>query len=153
MFSVVIPLYNKEDNIANTLDSVLAQTFQDFEIIIVNDGSTDKSLQIVSDYEDIRIKVYSKPNGGVSDARNYGIKKSSNKYVAFMDADDYWKPNYLERMFKLIEDYPTGGMYNCEHTTIYKGKYHPQEHNIKRGIVDDYFKNLWKLLSLGLQLP
>lgn len=76
MFSVVIPLYNKQDCIRDTVQSVLDQTFPDFEINIVDDGSTDRSLEIARQFDDPRIRVFSKPNGGVSSARNYGIKQS-----------------------------------------------------------------------------
>ncbi|GGF44836.1 glycosyltransferase family 2 protein [Echinicola rosea] len=139
MFSVVIPLYNKEENITRTLASVREQTFTDFEIVIVNDGSTDKSVEKVAEIVDDRIKLYHKKNGGVSDARNYGIKKSNNRYIAFMDADDLWKPNYLEEMAKLIQEYPEAGMYNCAHSTIYKGKTYDMNHDINKGIIENYF--------------
>lgn len=110
MFSVVIPLYNKSENITRTLKSVQEQTHTDFEIVIVNDGSTDDSVEKVEDFKDSRIKLYHKKNGGVSDARNYGISRSTRPFIAFMDADDLWKPNYLEEMAKLIEEYPEAGM-------------------------------------------
>ena len=95
MFSVVIPLYNKQDCIRNTVQSVLNQTFPDFEINIVDDGSTDRSLESARQFDDPRIRVFSKPNGGVSSARNYGIRQSRKKYIAFLDADDLWYPDYL----------------------------------------------------------
>lgn len=88
-FSVVIPLYNKEMYIKETLDSVKTQSFRDFEVIVVNDSSTDKSLNIASVYEsDNRYHVYTIPNGGVSAARNFGIGKAKGDYVCFLDADD-----------------------------------------------------------------
>ena len=70
MISIIIPLYNKEDYIRATLDSILSQTFQDFEVVVVNDGSTDNSLSVVRAYSDSRLRVFDKPNGGVSRARN-----------------------------------------------------------------------------------
>ena len=77
-FSIIIPLYNKEKFIENTLKSVLNQTFTDYEILIVNDGSTDNSLGKVLQFNDSRIKHFNKENGGVSTARNYGIKKAKS---------------------------------------------------------------------------
>lgn len=101
-FSIVIPLYNKERYIKSTLDQVLNQSFQDFEIIVINDGSTDSSAKIVEQISDSRIKLFNKKNGGVSSARNHGIKKSSGKYIAFLDADDCWDKYYLEKMHQVI---------------------------------------------------
>lgn len=107
MFSIIIPLFNKEDYITDTLNSVTCQTFSDFEVIVVNDSSTDNSLNIARKYEkaDSRFKVYTIPNGGVSKARNYGINKAKGEYVCFLDADDIWKDNYLDEAHKLIHRY------------------------------------------------
>ena len=105
-FSIITPLYNKEQYIAETIDSVLAQTYTDFEFIIVNDSSTDRSAEVVKSYDDYRIQLYTKPNGGVSAARNYGIKKASGEIICFLDADDLWKNNYLEELNKTIILYP-----------------------------------------------
>ena len=80
-FSVVIPLYNKEDQIRSTLGSVLEQSFQDFEVVIVNDGSTDSSVGIVSSFNDQRIRVINKKNEGASIARNFGVQNSRNNFV------------------------------------------------------------------------
>ncbi|GEM62179.1 glycosyl transferase [Sphingobacterium faecium NBRC 15299] len=96
MFSVVIPLYNKELSIKETVYSVLNQTFKHFEIIIVNDGSTDNSLNVVNKIDDPRIKIVDKKNGGVSSARNIGIREASHEWVTFLDGDDLWELNHLE---------------------------------------------------------
>lgn len=106
-FSIVIPLFNKEQYIAETLDSVIHQTFDDYEVIIVNDSSTDRSLSIVKSFEikDSRFNVYTIPNGGVSNARNFGITHSHGEFVCFLDADDLWKPDYLKEANSLIEKY------------------------------------------------
>lgn len=106
MFSVIIPLYNKEKSIFNTLNSVLDQTFFDFEIVIVNDGSTDKSLEVVQQFTDPRIKIVNKTNDGVSSARNRGIEEASNEWIAFLDGDDLWKENHLEEYNKAIKENP-----------------------------------------------
>ena len=95
MFSVVIPLYNKEDYIGKTIQSVLHQTYSEFEIIVVNDSSTDRSLKVVESFKDSRIKIYTIPNGGVSIARNYGIQKATHEIIALLDSDDVWEDNYL----------------------------------------------------------
>lgn len=110
-FSVVIPLYNKEAYIEDTLKSVLSQTFQDFEVIIVDDGSTDKSLEVVSSIIDKRIKTFTQNNLGASKARNLGIDHAKGDYMALLDADDLWYPNHLEELKKLIETFPGAGLY------------------------------------------
>ena len=91
MISVVIPLYNKEKQIKRTLQSVLTQTFQDFEIVIVNDGSTDNSTIEVEKIKDSRIRLIHQENAGVSAARNKGIEEAKYELIAFLDADDEWK--------------------------------------------------------------
>ncbi|MFH6997205.1 glycosyltransferase family 2 protein [Flavobacterium sp. FlaQc-57] len=98
-FSVIIPLYNKENFIENTIQSVLDQTFQDFEIIVINDGSTDKSEEKLMQFKDPRIRYYSKKNEGVSIARNLGITFANANFITFLDADDYWYPDFLKVMF------------------------------------------------------
>jgi glycosyltransferase involved in cell wall biosynthesis len=105
-FSVIIPLYNKENFIKNTLQSVLNQTFFDFEIIIINDGSTDQSENIVLEFQDPRIRYYVQKNQGVSVARNYGIRLAQSKYITFIDADDFWYPNFLASMHQTIHRFP-----------------------------------------------
>ena len=101
-FSIIIPLYNKEKDIKKTLKSVLNQSFEDFEIIIINDGSTDNSEEIVKSIIDKRIFLYTKNNEGVSIARNYGVEKATSGFIAFLDADDYWHPNHLENLHTLL---------------------------------------------------
>lgn len=102
MFSIIIPLYNKADYIAETLKSVLNQTYCDYEVIVVNDSSTDNSLEVASSFQDERIHIYTKENEGVSAARNYGIMHAKYDYIAFLDADDIWESDYLECQKKLI---------------------------------------------------
>ena len=112
-FSVVIPLYNKERFIDCTIKSILAQTFADFEIIVVNDGSTDAGAEIVAAIADSRIRLFNKENSGVSNARNYGIANASGRYIALMDADDRWDVKYLERMHEVILSHPEGRIFAC----------------------------------------
>lgn len=104
-FSVIIPLFNKEKFIEATLKSVLNQSFIDFEILIIDDGSTDNSAPIIKGFDDARIRYFYKKNAGVSSARNDGIEKAQSTYISFIDADDYWYPNFLEEMFKNIQSY------------------------------------------------
>ncbi|TXK46765.1 glycosyltransferase family 2 protein [Pontibacter qinzhouensis] len=145
-FSVIIPLYNKELHIAKTLDSVLVQTWSGFEVVVVDDGSTDGSLRLVQNYAatDARIKVYSKPNGGVSSARNYGIGKAQNEYIAFLDADDFWEKNYLEEMNRLIARYPDCGMYGCAYKAVKRNKTIYNCQHVPEGIIEDYFQVILK---------
>lgn len=105
-FSVIIPLYNKENFIENTLKSVLNQKFIDFELLIINDGSIDKSEEKVLGFKDARIQYFYKKNGGVSAARNFGIAKAKSNYITFIDADDYWYPEFLQEMFANISSFP-----------------------------------------------
>lgn len=110
-FSIVVPLYNKSRYIGKTIDSVLYQTYKDFELIIVDDSSSDNSVEIVNSYSDQRIKLYTKPNGGVSKARNYGIEKATGEVVCFLDADDIWDRNYLLELSHTISSFPECGFF------------------------------------------
>ena len=94
--SVVIPLYNKQKAVVHTVQSVLNQTVSDFELIVVDDGSTDNSLAVVKAIKDERVRFIHKENGGVSSARNVGIKVAKGQYVALLDGDDYWDSTFLE---------------------------------------------------------
>lgn len=106
MISVIIPLFNKENLISRTLHTVLNQTFQRFEIIIVNDGSTDKSIAEVNKIKDERIRIINQVNSGVSAARNRGIQEAKYELIAFLDADDEWKEDYLQTQYELYLKYP-----------------------------------------------
>ena len=135
-FSVVIPLYNKELYIEATLKSVLNQTFDNFEIIIVNDGSTDNSKDIINDFNDNRIKKFSIENKGVSNARNFGIIKANANLIAFLDADDIWYKNHLETIASLINTFPDAGMYCGRYNIIINEKYLKKTYI--KGVADDY---------------
>lgn len=113
MISVVIPLFNKAKSVKQTVDSILNQTYKNFEIIIVNDGSTDNSLEILSEYTDKRIKILTQFNKGVSASRNYGIINSNFNLIALIDADDLWESHFLEEMNKLTIDFPEASLYGC----------------------------------------
>ena len=113
MFSVVIPLYNKEHTIFKTINTVLNQTFGQFELIVVNDGSSDGSLEIVKAIKDERIQIIDQVNQGVSVARNAGVAQAKYSYIAFLDGDDEWKNNYLSVIAEAIQLYPYAGMFCC----------------------------------------
>ena len=146
MFSVIIPLYNKERYIARTIQSVLAQTFQDFEIIIVNDGSTDGSVKEVERFDDERIRLVEQANAGVSAARNRGIEEAKYELIAFLDADDLWDNDFLATAFELYEHYPKCDVYALNYRIM------TSEENFQtpiilglpvsfhHGIIQDYFK-------------
>lgn len=110
-FSVVIPLYNKELSIGNTIESVLAQTYQDFEILVVNDGSTDRSVEAVQKILDDRIKIIDKSNEGVSATRNRGIDEAKYEWIAFLDGDDIWEENHLAEIVKMSKMFPQADMF------------------------------------------
>lgn len=143
LFSIVIPLYNKAAEIGRTIDSVLAQSFTDFELIVVDDGSTDSSAEIVRRCVDSRVRLVSKANGGVCSARNCGIAESSADYVAFLDADDCWDPDYLSEQVKMIADFPMCAMWGINFAELNGGRLVrrletglPEGY---RGVVTDYF--------------
>ena len=102
--SVIMPVYNKAEYLAHGLQSILDQTFPDFELLVINDGSTDDSLAILQNFaqKDPRIIIFDIPNGGVSKARNLGLDNASGKYITFIDADDYVAPDYLKNMYDLL---------------------------------------------------
>ena len=113
MISVVIPLYNKAGQVGRTLKSVLAQTFQEFEVVVVDDGSTDGSVEEVRSVHDDRIRIIVQQNAGVAAARNRGIAEARYDFVAFLDADDEWKPTYLETQYNLAQKYKDCDVYAC----------------------------------------
>ena len=134
-FSVIIPLYNKVPYIRKALESVLAQTYTDYELIIVDDGSTDGSAEIAEAFlqELPASRLLKQKNAGVSATRNNGFSVSSAEYIAFLDADDWWEPTYLERMAQLIEDYPDAGLYACNYVYYKPGKTHVAINTIETG--------------------
>lgn len=117
-FSVVIPLYNKENHIKRAMDSVLDQSYQKFELIIVDDGSTDKGVAKVEEYSDIRIKLIKQKNQGVSAARNKGIREAKHNYIGLLDADDEWDDSFLAEILSLIKKYPEMGGYATSYKFI-----------------------------------
>lgn len=103
LISVIVPIYNVEKYLKRCIDSIIKQTYSHLEIILVNDGSTDNSLKIAEEYNDKRIKIFTKINGGLSDARNFGLQFASGSYVAFIDSDDFIELTMFEKMVNLID--------------------------------------------------
>jgi len=120
MISIIIPLYNKEKEIARAIKSVLSQSFSEFELIVVDDGSTDKSLAVVKTFSDKKIKILTKQNGGVSSARNLGIMEAKYDWIALLDGDDWWSADFLSTMFGLSIRYPDAGLYCCQYVQVNK---------------------------------
>jgi len=110
LISVIIPTYNRADLIKDAISTVLAQTYQNFEIVVVDDGSQDNTAEIIRDFGDERIKYIYQENSGVSSARNNGIKNASGEYVAFLDSDDLWHPQKLEKQLSVLENNPDAGL-------------------------------------------
>jgi glycosyltransferase involved in cell wall biosynthesis len=104
--SIIIPLYNKAGCVARAIDSILAQTFQDFEVIIVDDGSTDNGPSIIKGYDDQRLRLIQQPNAGPGAARNRGVKEANSEIVAFLDADDEFLDEFLERSLENLTNHP-----------------------------------------------
>lgn len=104
LVSIIIPFHNEEEHIDSMLKSVINQTYKNLEIILINDGSTDDSLKKIKKYSDKRIKIINIKKSGVSVARNVGIENATGKYLCFLDADDYWVNNKIEKQVKFIEE-------------------------------------------------
>jgi glycosyltransferase involved in cell wall biosynthesis len=143
--SVVIPLYNKGMHIERAINSVRNQTFQDFEIIVVEGGSTDNGKQIVSSISDDRIRLILQSSRGVSRARNEGVHASISELIAFLDADDEWMPCHLEELMKLKSNFPSAAIFATEYFIITE-KGNKKCPNIKyvpkapwSGLLDHYF--------------
>ena len=144
-FSIIIPLYNKAPYIERAVKSVLSQDYPHFEIIIVNDGSSDGGEKIVTTIVDERLKLVSQKNAGVSAARNTGAKEAQYEYLAFLDGDDTWEPNFLSELVKLIDNFPNAGIYGTSNSFIYpNGKKVAEDFRYlfngkEQGLLEDYF--------------
>ena len=144
-FSVIIPLYNKIDYIERAINSVLAQTYQNFEIVVVNDGSTDKSETKLSLFTDKRIHLINQKNQGVSVARNNGALNAKYDFLAFLDADDIWNNAFLENINMLINTYPKAGVFGTNNYfeypdgTVFYEKFNGLFGHDNFGIIKDYF--------------
>lgn len=111
--SVIIPTYNREHVIVKTINCVLSQSFADFEVLVVDDGSTDNTADIVAQIQDERIRYIKKENGGASSARNLGLKETQGEFIAFLDSDDLWPKDYLSKMLVYFENDPELAVAYC----------------------------------------
>jgi len=145
-FSVVIAVYNKAQYLEKTLDSVLNQSHKNFEIIIVNDGSTDSSETIIKQYTDPRISYFKQSNQGAAAARNAAINYANEPWIALLDADDYWYPDHLAELNRLIEKYPTDRVFTTaseveRNGTIFPSHYQLQPDENTQDATLNYFLN------------
>ena len=143
-FSVVIAVFNKEKYIADTLKSVLDQTFTDFEVVILNDGSTDNCEAEILKFSDPRIRYFSKENQGASATRNFTIQQAKAEYITLMDADDYWYPFYLEEQNRLINEFPEESVFATATELKRNGKTFKSNYSVdtekKDSVLVDYFE-------------
>jgi len=142
LFTVIIPLYNKATYVAKAIQSVLAQTFTDFELIIVDDGSKDDSVAIAVQAIENQLDCHlmRQENAGVSKARNNGVAASQGEYLCFLDADDWWEPTFLEEMAKLIKEFPDAGIFGTNYTIVNESKHKTRvaKIGVEEGFVKGY---------------
>ena len=145
-FSIIIPLYNKEQTIEQTIQSVLMQKMEDMEILVIDDGSTDNSASLVKQISDGRIRLISVPNGGPSSARNHGIREAKNDWLLFLDADDLLLPEALCRFEEVINQFPGYAFYTGAYLVdgVEKKRYsrHREIRNIYKSFLVDWFMPL-----------
>lgn len=161
-FSVIIPLYNKAPYVRKTVESVLRQTFDDYELIIIDNGSNDGSSEIVASFTDPRIRIVRlEENVGVSNARNKGVELSTAPYITFLDADDWWEPTFLEEMRGLIERHPDAGIYGTGYYIVKNSKKRLAPIGVDEGFIEGeinycavYAKTLcMPLTSISVAIP
>jgi glycosyltransferase involved in cell wall biosynthesis len=151
MISVVIPMYNKADQIASTLNSVLMQSVKPREIIVINDGSTDRGPDIVRRFEAMGVRLVNQTNQGASVARNHGLELANQDYVAFIDADDQWLPNHLATLTQLIEKWPQAVLLSTSHLIKRDGIFYSAKSSLPtgwEGCIQNFFSSFAKGLSL-----
>lgn len=141
VFSVVIPLFNSAPFVSGTIESVLAQDFVDFEVLVIDDGSTDDSLSIVKKINDDRIHIIEKGNTGVSDTRNVGCRSARGEYIAFLDSDDYWYSDHLSEALAFFEEYPEVPWYGAAQFHVPYGSNIPQREVARKFAVREFFRD------------
>lgn len=162
MFTVIIPLYNKAPYIEKAIRSVLAQTFQEFELIVIDDGSTDDGLDklrvLSSELQKnnpkfiTKLRILEQKNQGVSVTRNNGVKLAKYDYIAFLDADDWWDADYLLEMNSLITKYPEAAIYASSYYKVKNSKMIPAQIGVENGFTEGYM-NYFKAYSKSLWMP
>lgn len=137
-FSVIMPLYNKASYVAKAIESVLAQTFHDYELIVVDDGSMDDSAVVaqkaIEGHENCRL--VQQVNAGVSIARNNGVAVSNGDFLCFLDADDWWEPTFLKEMSGLIDEFSDAGIYGTGYRIVDEKKHKTRDAVI--GVDEDF---------------
>ena len=147
LVSIVIPLYNKKNYIGRTIRSVLMQTIEDFEIIIIDDGSLDGSGDVAKTFLDSRIRLFRQENQGVSAARNNGVRNARADFIAFLDADDEWLPDHLKTLLRLRNEYSFAGAFTTAYTILEpngkmrSARYRAIPGNPREGLIPNYFKS------------
>lgn len=136
LFSVIIPLYNKASYVRKTIESVIEQTYKEWELVVVDDGSIDGSGDIVKAIHDNRIRLVRQDNAGVSTARNRGVAESTAPYICFLDADDWWEPTFLEEMAGLIDRYPDAGIYGTSYWIVKNGHRRLAPIGVEKGFIE-----------------
>lgn len=155
-FSVILPLYNKAPYVAKAIHSVLTQTCRDFELVVIDDGSSDDSFDIaqktIQGYGNCRIS--SQTNTGVSSARNNAVALSQGEYLCFLDADDWWDPFFLEKVSELIAEFPDAGIYGTGYTIVNESKHKTRVASI--GVDQGFergFINYCRVYARGMYMP
>lgn len=152
-FSVIIPLYNKAPYVRKTIESVVGQTLTNWELIVVDDCSTDGSVTVVEQIIDPRIRVVRlEENGGVGAARNRGVAESTAPYICFLDADDWWEPTFLEEMAGLIERHPDASIYGTGYYIVKNGRKRVAPIGIDEGFIEGEI-NYCKVYAKTLCMP
>lgn len=152
-FSVIIPLYNKAKHIAKAIASVQNQTFSDLELIVVNDGSTDSSKEVaINALAGKAAFLLNQDNAGVSTARNNGVRASHGDYICFLDADDWWEPDFLDNMNQLIDEFPEAGIYGCGYFLVKHGNKRQAPIGLDTGFSKGYI-NYCEVYSKTLCMP
>lgn len=158
-FSIIVPLFNKAPYVEKALESILAQTYSDWELIVVDDGSTDGSAGVADAVlksavdrrqapSSVHWQLIRKENGGVSSARNIGVAASQGDYLCFLDADDWWSPTFLEEMDRFINDYPEAGIYGTNYWYVKSGRQRLSVTTAETGYID-----YCKVYAERLQMP
>lgn len=164
-FSVIIPLYNKAPYVAKAIGSVLAQSFADYELVIMDDGSQDDSFEValrcIEGHTNCRI--YRQQNAGASMARNNAVALSQGEYLCFLDADDWWEPKFLEEVSRLIEAFPDAGIYGTNYTIVNETRHKTRvasvgvDHGFEKGYINYcqvYAKTMYMpLTSISVCIP
>lgn len=144
LVSIIMPAFNAQNTIAISIDSVLNQIYRNWELLIVNDGSTDATRKVIDTYSDPRIRVFTKENGGVSQARNFGLDRINGEFVAFIDSDDLWKKDKLEKQVEFFDNYSsdTGLCFTKIHGFLERENFSFPMQNFELCIERDNYHNL-----------